>query len=164
MFSEREDSHQSIDNAELQGIMEEIENLENDFSDEQELASLENSKSMQNDRELQEDDGRESLKDILMREAEKEKAKTADHSAQAQVPQNVLQAQTNAQGKDADFEMSFPIGKKRVQLTVRPGQTLSINLNGVQLNINEENCSISLEAGVSFAIPHNEKKGVAKAA
>ena len=176
MFSEKENSHQAIDNAELQGIMEELEDLEKELSSEdQEANSLEASgdseslqKNFQANSEAPQEDGRESLRDILMREAEK--AEMAEGQKEQQGPSQkhasgvTFRPEVDSESKNLDFEMSFPIGHKRVKFTVRPGERMLIALDGVDLTIDEENCSISLKAGVNFAIPHGEKKSRPKAA
>ncbi len=165
MFSEKENTHQALDNAELQGIMEEIEDIEKELSSEdQKTHSSEDSESLQNSFEAGsgvQESSRESLKDILMREAEKAEMVEAEEKKQEKGQSGL---QKNSEIKTLDFEMSFPIGNKRVKFTVRPGERMLIALDGICLTIDEDNCSIGLEAGVNFAIPHGEKKSRPKAA
>ncbi|MCP4911826.1 MAG: Mtc1 family protein [Oligoflexia bacterium] len=59
-----------------------------------------------------------------------------------------------------DFQMSVNLGGKTATLKVDPGKGLVVNLEGVDLQITEDGCSVEMDGGVKFSVPFGNTEAV----
>ena len=63
-----------------------------------------------------------------------------------------------------DFQMTFMIGESQAKVWVSKEKGLVVTMDGVDMNISEDGCSVEMEGGVKFSIPFGPSKAGQKAA
>ncbi len=164
---------QNFNDAELQDIMNEIENLEREYEEEDSSSSA--SKSEETSLELTDADLAElSELDGELSSVEEEQVEEEDFEGSQEQPQEaeIVEMRPEAQavgtsgagpmnfsGKgQMDFEMNFQIGSSQAHLQVQQDQGLHIKMDGVALHIDESGCQVKMKGGVQFSVPFDESK------
>ncbi len=144
MFGENDHPDQGFNDAELQGIMEEIESLEKEFA---------------------EDDASATISEISEGATEQTSESKVFSLHSKETGSQTQGQQMNFQGAgQLDFEMAFQIGKGEARVRVDQYRGLSVSLNGFDLAITEDGCTVKMEGGATFTVPLVRKKSEQNAA
>jgi len=171
-LSTAKDEESNFNEAELQDIMSEIENLEKEFdSSLMEAAAPKETLQQEIDREM------EMSAEIEAKVEVEPEAELEDDSAFGpedfyEVPKtlafekkpivNTSLNESPVKNSEISFEacgqmnlnLAFKIGDETAKLTIDPAKGLLVLLDGVELCINQEiGCSVTMSNGVKFTIP-----------
>lgn len=160
----------SFNDDELQDIMNEIESLEQEFGGEEEAVEEapaaemvddaqqidDELKAMEDEIESMEEDAPEPL--VTAEEvAESEEAAPLVHQihSAAKKPSHAPCAHFEAQGQ-MEMKLSVPMGEHTAELSWGP-DGLSVCVQGVQILVGEEGCTLELPGGAKFVLPVESK-------
>jgi len=182
MSEKDENQDQSFNDAELQDIMNEIENLEREFEEEESPAE-----SAQAEAEVSKEEAPVAASEEAQ-EAESEEeivAKAVEVEEEAEEPvaeeTNIVEMDSHrptttvtpshdeggymefsGQGQ-VDMQMNFNLGEETATVSVKNGR-LEVSLSGVQMTLTEDGCQVEMAGGVKFSVPVNGTGSSAKKA
>lgn len=157
-----EDVDQSFNDDELQDIMNEIESLEKEFVEE-DLAPSD-----------------EEVHDEPLQQAQEEVAEPIDEEVVSTGPvqseeENVVPMKerptSSASGADMefsgagslDFNLCFKVAGQVASLKVDGDHGFSLHMDGVDLSIDEQGCTVTMQGGVKFTVPFGAEDVAKKA-
>tara|TARA_R110002072_G_scaffold64203_1_gene159055 strand:+ start:30732 stop:31322 length:591 start_codon:yes stop_codon:yes gene_type:complete len=187
-----------FNDAELQDIMDEIENLEKEFVDEDTAVSEQDGTSEHATvSEQPKSETKEEHTPVeASAETEKEPAPEPESSVSDETDDVLGQIENEVESEDSnvvemktvtspvetpfatstdtpvsftgsgqiDFQMSVNLGGKIATVKVDPELGLVVNLEGVDLQITEDGCSVEMDGGVKFSVPFGTTAAAKKAA
>lgn len=162
-------AEKSFNEAELEDIMAEIENLEKEFETETETTeAVAKPMNFQNeiDRELEmsleiKDEVKEEMRTPVGRLPKVLSFEKKSPSSCA-LPSSNSEISFEAHGQ-MNLNLGFRIGEESAKLTIDPIKGLVIIMSGVELCINqEEGCKVTMDSGVKFTIPLTPSESVLK--
>lgn len=139
---------QGFNDAELQDIMSEIENLEREYEGDDKPEAIDESSEVNASSEQVEEEHESIVETNLVNLTPKTSSVSADH-------------QVDFQGSgQMNFSMNFDVAGQTAHLEITE-QGLVVSLDGMHLSLNEENgCTVEMEGGVKFSVPMgNQAKG-----
>ncbi|MFT6069912.1 MAG: hypothetical protein ACJAT2_000926 [Bacteriovoracaceae bacterium] len=146
---------QGFNDAELQDIMSEIENLEREYEDDAPV-----SKETEVEVVVQEDSVEETIAETTEDNVVsfEQKVKTKSHTSSGE-------QQVEFQGSgQMNFAMNFEVAGQTAHLEITEAG-LVVSLDGMHLSVNEtEGCTVEMEGGVKFSVPMSTKAKSSKAA
>lgn len=175
---------QNFNDAELQDIMNEIENLEKEFNEEQDtdtaeaVAAPEESDAPSGepvaeeesaDEESAEEESSEEEDESLVAEAEDYEEEQVTNVVPitekvAPVTQATSEGHMEFSGQGSmDLQLNFQLGSETAKVTVAGG-ALKVTMAGVELNLSEAGCEVEMAGGVKFSVPLTEKGAQGKKA
>lgn len=177
MSQQDDNQEQSFNDAELQDIMNEIESLEREFVEEESEAVAEAPVEAEpvetpvNEAPVEEVETQPVSEETPIAETEEESAaELVSEVEDDQYEDNVVsmdqrrespvEAATSGQpgtmqfsaNGEMDLNLNFPLGDSQAQLTIKDGKLL-VTMAGVELNLSEDGCEVSMEGGVKFSVP-----------
>lgn len=184
-MSEKNDE-KGFNDAELQDIMDEIESLEQEFVEDDGASETVEAKTEESTPEPEPTPEPEAktTEEVVETKAETTEETSEDvddvlgqieNEIENEIADNVVemkQPEPAASGSavsftgngQLDFQMSVNLGGKTATLKVDPGKGLVVNLEGVDLQITEEGCSVEMDGGVKFSVPFGNTDAAKKAA
>lgn len=169
-----DNKEEGFNDAELQDIMSEIENLEREY--EGDSSKVENTPV----EEVQSTESEVSTEEVVATTLEEEFAGIDPVAVEAEevveaiednivqfepeeTPTSEQQVEFHGAGK-IDFSLSFQVAGKTADLKITK-EGLVVSLDGMNLTIDEENgCTIEMEGGVKFSVPMGGQAKSSKAA
>lgn len=156
-MSDDNSNEQGFNEDELQDIMSEIESLEKEYvEDSGAPPSEEEALQASIDKEIEELNSLEVVDEPSEEEFEEESnvvsmvtssAATNDEGTYSGSP-----VEFTANG-DMNLSMNFSIGNSTATLVVNKDSGLSVQMEGVNLEITDEGCTVELAGGVKFTVP-----------
>jgi hypothetical protein len=155
------DSDNNFNDAELQDIMAEIEDLEKDFVGEDSAVVTPKSLQEKIDEELEEIgkiqvsavEINEEIAEEITEEIPHMEVNNTVLAFEKKSEPNKSEVSFAAQGQMA-LKLDFLVGSEAAQLSIDPIKGLTVILSGVELCINEvSGCTVSMENGMKFTIP-----------
>jgi hypothetical protein len=148
---------QGFNDAELQDIMSEIENLEREYEDETPM-----SKEAEAEVVVQEQDSVETAEGSI---SQIEEDNVVSFKPAAKTHTSTEGHQVDFQGSgQMDFSMNFEVAGQTAHLEVTESG-LVVSLDGMHLSVNEEEgCTVQMDGGVKFSVPMKTKAKSSKAA
>lgn len=163
---------------ELQDIMNEIESLEKEYVEQETPAevtseAVEEAVAQETTEEAVEEEApvevhasEESEEDEEVDEVLSEAEAEADDEYESEQDNVVsfkpVQAPTHRTNSESvsfsgngqiDFSMTFSIGGEEATITVNQGEGLTVTMNGVDLSLSEDGCTVEMTGGVKFSVP-----------
>ena len=143
---------QGFNDAELQDIMSEIENLEREYDEEKPSAEVEASPVEEHIEEVVE----------AFSEKEEHEEKVIDIKSKS-TPAGEHPVEFQASGQ-MNFSMNFEVGGQTAHLEITE-QGLVVSLDGMNLSIDEtDGCTVDMDGGVKFSVPMGGQVKGSKAA
>ncbi len=146
---------QGFNDAELQDIMSEIENLEREYEDDAPV-----SKETEVEVVVQEDSIEETASETTEDNVVsfEQKSKTTSHTSNGE-------QQVEFQGSgQMNFAMNFEVAGQTAHLEITEAG-LVVSLDGMHLSVNEnDGCTVEMDGGVKFSVPMTTKAKSSKAA
>ncbi len=186
MSDQDNNTEQSFNDAELQDIMNEIENLEKEFVEESDTpqdAATESvseapaeTEEVHASQEAPQEVAEEEVEDFSAEaEAYESEPTPTEPEATESNEDNVVAlkpvATTSGEaghmsfsgGGQMNMELNFSIGSETATVNVVDG-SLVVEMAGVHLSLTEEGCEVSMAGGVKFSVPVQSKDAGKKAA
>ncbi len=182
---------QSFNDAELQDIMNEIENLEKEFVEDEGAeteaqASEEETPQAESQPEEEVTAAEVQEEESVSAEAEEEaeqgfvdasetpEAQTEEHEEETSNVVSLSSAKpvatTGEEGHmsfsgsgQMNMELTFDLGEEKATVSVSDGK-LQVTMNGVNLSLSEEGCEVNMTGGVKFHVPVSGQGTAKKAA
>ena len=152
----------NFNEAELQDIMAEIENLEKEFETEVAEPIVVPVATLQNkiDQELE----------MTLKE-QAPVTKVLSFEKKTPPPVNPNETVTTLKNSEISFEahgqmnlnLGFKVGEETAKLTIDPVKGLTVTMSGVMLTLNQDaGCTVTMENGVKFTIPLTSSDSASK--
>ncbi len=166
MSEDTKTDDQGFNEEELQDIMSEIEDLEKEYVEESAVeASSGPHDDLQDtiDKEIEElnkieivDPTESVVEDVVEASTEEDNVVSIVKEAPASTPSEGTYSgapvEFTANG-DMNLNMNFSIGESTATLMVSKERGLCVQMEGVNLEIGEEGCTVELAGGVKFTVP-----------
>jgi flagellar biosynthesis GTPase FlhF len=143
-----EEVEASFNDDELQDIMNEIESLEQEFSEGEPEASAHDI-AEQNEEDIEKE--LQELEDSIEEEMEDNHEAEVHNIAAKKPSSNTPCVELKAEGS-MNMNFSVPVGDQQANVCW-DGAVLSISLNGVCIELNSDSCQVDLPGGASFSVP-----------
>ena len=156
--TETPDNDQGFNENELQDIMNEIESLEKEFTEESEVVE-------EIQAEAEEVTSDESAFDQDEMQSIVDEVEALEQASSA--PQKVLPMKSSSAGSDMcfsgsgslNFNMSFDLGSTPVEFSIDKDSGMTISMEHVEFCITEDSCVVKMLGGVTFNVPMSSNAG-----
>lgn len=179
----KQEESQPFNDAELQDIMSEIENLEQEFGDEVEHPVAESAEPQQENepeevvaQQEEEDkdtafdaDELDSISSELDEELEEpceepESPVISNFPSRPEAEHSSVSSPVQFEGSgDMNFNLSFDVAGEKAHLYIKDG-SLKVSVKGVELTLKEDGCHVHMDGGVTFSVPFEAQDSEKKAA
>ena len=156
--TETPDNDQGFNENELQDIMNEIESLEKEFTEESEVVEeiQAEAEEVTSDESAFDQDEMQSIVDEV----------EALEQSSSPAPQKVLAMKSTSSGSDMcfsgsgslNFNMSFDLGSTPVEFSIDKDSGMTISMEHVEFCITEDSCVVKMPGGVTFNVPMSSNK------
>lgn len=176
MSEKDENQDQSFNDAELQDIMNEIENLEREFEEEE--SPSEGAQAATSEEEtpiVASEEAPEEEEIVAEAEAEEEIEEPVSEESNIVEMDSRRATTTHTSSNDeggymefsgqgqVDMQMNFNLGEETATVSIKNGK-LEVSLSGVQMTLTEDGCQVEMAGGVKFSVPVNGTGSSAKKA
>lgn len=151
--TETQDADQGFNENELQDIMNEIESLEKEFTEESEVVEeiQAQAEEVSSDESAFDQDEMQSIVDEV----------EALEQASSEAPQKVFPMKSSAAPSEMcfsgsgsiNFNMSFDLGSTPVEFSIDKDSGMTISMDHVEFCITEDSCVVKMPGGVTFNVP-----------
>jgi hypothetical protein len=145
---------QGFNDAELQDIMSEIENLEREYEDDAPVSSKRQAEVVTHEQDSASEPVAETSNDNIV---------NFEPQTETQAVSGDQQVEFQGSGQ-MSFSMNFEVAGQTAHLEITEAG-LVVSLDGMHLSVNDiEGCTVKMDGGVKFSVPMKTKEKSSKAA